>query len=177
MAQPKRSGSTNGHSFKIVKPDGKGHSGPKVSTFREAVLKIFDSLLAADVEDQLAWSQAGPIAIASLRHANCPIESTGSGSYDGQPMSATITKSKNGSAKKPVTDDPFHVVVSRGVARFIEQQGLSLAGADKKYGFPERFIYRLVKEATPGRIGENIDKVSQAFGITRQHLIDLGTPP
>jgi hypothetical protein len=177
MAHIKRNGNTNGHSLTILKPDGKGQPIPQVSSFRVTVIKIFESLLAADVEAHLAWQQAGPIAIASMRQTTCPIESTAAAGYDGQPMSVITAKSKNGSAKKTSIDEPFHVVISRGIGRFLEQQGLSLSGADKKYGFPTRHAYRLVKESTPGRIGENIDMVCQAFGITRQHLIDLGTPP
>lgn len=152
-------------------------NGSQVSSFRVDALKIFHALLTADVEDEVAWFKAGNMASDMMRQRlGCPIVSRIGSGYDGQPMNGTATKSKKGTDKKPVNEDDFHVVVARGIARFIEQRGLSLSGADKEYGFTTRYIYRLVKETTPGLIGENIDKVCRAFEITRQNLIDLGTP-
>lgn len=144
-------------------------------TFRVKVLEAFQSLLALGADEESAWSQAGPIAKNLIRQG-CPIASRIDGDYDGDPMNGTATKSKNGKAKGPVEAEPFHIVVSRGIDRFVTQQELSIPKAAEKYGIHPRKLDRLIKSPTPGLIGENFDKICQAFGIARQDLLALGEP-
>lgn len=161
MARANRNGSANGHDAKILKRDRKGQQPPKVSSCGLKAISIFRSLVGEEVPEERAWHEAWKLALHSIpQDANC----------------GTVAKPENDAAKWPISDDPFHVVVSRGISRFIQRHGLSCTGAEKKYGLPQRCIYRLVNESTPGLVGGNIDKVCRVFGITPQELIDLGTP-
>jgi len=152
-------------------------NGRQESSFPEKVIEVFRVLLTAGDQGESAWRKAGPIAADIIRQqANGPIVSGSEGGYDVQPMNGTTTKPRNGDAKKVEADEPFHIVVSRGIARFLEQSELSVPQASEKFGIHYRGLSRLIKEPTPGLVGENFDKVCKAFGITRQALIDLGTP-
>lgn len=111
-----------------------------------------------------------------LQRDGCPIASRIDPGYDARTMSGTATKPKNGKAKETAETEPFHIVVSRGIERFVAQQELSIPKAAEKYGVHPRKLDRLIKQPTPGLIGENFDKICQAFGVTRQNLLELGEP-
>ena len=163
MATPKR----NGQASPVIKftPGGR-----QVSTFREHFVEALNALVGIGLDDELACGYAGNIAKDLTRKSNCPIASTDGDHYDVQTMSGNANKSR----KSEAAEDPFPMTLARAVSRLIASEGLTATGAEKKYGLPPKFLYRLIKEPTPGRAGESIDKVCKTFGKTRREIEDIG---
>ena len=73
------------------------------------------------------------------------------------------------------TDDKTASRIARGLARFREQQGLTVPLAAEKYRIDQTAWYRIERGTHPETMIRHIDAVANKIGLDIIQLIKLGT--
>jgi hypothetical protein len=100
---------------------------------------------------------------------------------DAKAMAAVKTKPRNGTKRRNSPPMPqgsgWAERVARGLARWRQQQGLSIPEAAEKLGFLRVSWYKLERGDYPATTGQNVDEICLKIGMDVIELLKLGEKP